>query len=79
MKILLAEICIWILRKLQISCIIGMKLHDGIISGLNRETYWYDCYFKNVKTLDQNGESLNIESKRSFYQKSFKKEQGINV
>lgn len=70
MKKTIARICIWILRKLKVSCIIGMKIlpeNQTIrMQGKNYYTYWYDCDLTNCKFYTIDNQEFIIPGKEKF-------------
>lgn len=77
MKIILAEVCIWILRKLKISCIIAMNVNSEFIYGKYKHVFWYDSDLIGVKPTDIYGNILDMSNRKNFRVETFKKEEGI--
>lgn len=75
MRETLAEICIWILRKLKVSCIIGMKVNSKSIYGKNELVYWHDSDFNDVEPQDIYGNKLPMTFGKAFRIET--KEKGI--
>jgi hypothetical protein len=59
MKEKIANLLIYLLRKLEVSVIIGFTITNGSVSGKNKYCFYYDD-FDNVKVLDKNGNLLDI-------------------
>lgn len=74
MKIFIIDICIWILRKLKVSTIIGVQvgIKDG--SAFIRTQYdigrWYDSTL-HCMTYTSNWKSFDISNKIPFEYKEF--------
>lgn len=66
-KIFIAEICIAILRKLDVSVIIGFSIKDGVIHPVKYDAYWYDSQISDeTVTLDCEGFDLKIPRNEKF-------------
>ncbi len=66
MKHKLAQILIFLLRKLNVSCIIGFDCYKDTIKARTNLAYYYDNSFNNMTVLDRNNDKLDIPDNAPF-------------
>ena len=66
MKHKLVQILIFLLRKLNVSCIIAVHCHKDTIKALTTRSYYYDSIFEDMTVLDRNDDKLNIPDNAPF-------------
>ena len=61
------DFLVFLLRKMGVGCIIGVRIDGGIISNLRQTTYWYENQLNDVKTFDSYGTEYEIPYGRPFH------------
>jgi hypothetical protein len=65
MKKLIANICVQVLRKLNVSVLIGYKI-DGDTTSISNDSYMYDCELNGNYYLS-NGDKFDVPNGKFSY------------